>query len=232
MNNNPPTQHSSRPTAAATWATCVTKANKQALGRDNDGTYAKEWQANQEKLDQMFLDESNKKKMSLDKLNKKKKETEWILALANSMQLDPNQEISQGEHKYWQGMYHQYLIKKEKKELKRQNYYYRMEMIYEASKQPLATRRTAVIVKFATTLTEEHSYVDELYTIGPRTKYGDELYATETVTPSNTGVKILASPTMPEPEQSTTDLTVKTSQPTPSTNEENLRGELEYLKNL
>ena len=68
---------------------------------------------------------------------------------------------------------------KEYKEVKRQNYYYRMEMIYEASKQPLATRRIAVIVKFATTLTEEHSYVDELYTIGPRTKDADELYALE-----------------------------------------------------
>ena len=125
----------------------------------------------------MFLDESNKKKISLDELNKKKEETEWILALANSMQLDPNRVISQGELEYWQGLYQRYLLKKE---LKRKNFYYKMEMIHEANKQPLATRRTAVIVKFATALTEEHSSVDELYTIGPRTKDGDELYALET----------------------------------------------------
>ena len=63
MYNNPLTQHSlasnQSPTAAATWATCVTKANEQALGRDSDRDYSKEWQANQEKLDQMFLNESS-----------------------------------------------------------------------------------------------------------------------------------------------------------------------------
>ena len=71
----------------------------------------------------MYLDELDKEKKERnkeqvkhsDELNKKKKETEWILALANSMQLDPNRVISQGEHEYWQGMYQDYLIEKELK---------------------------------------------------------------------------------------------------------------------
>ena len=188
MNNNPPTQHSS----AATNKRPADEEHEQALGRDSDEAYAEEWQANR---NQMFLDELIKKK-------KETKPTEICLSTTKSIVETPtltaaetNAKNLREELEYMRKMYN------EKKELERQNHYYRMELIYEASKQPLATGRTAAIVKFATTLTEEHSYVDELYTIGPRTKDGDELYATKTVTPSNTGVKILASPTMPEPVQ-------------------------------